>query len=156
MKAIDVMTFPVVSIAPDTPVREITALLFERRIGALPVLEEGRLAGIVTEGDLLRAQEIGTAAAVQRGGCWLRRLLQDRSIDEYIDSYASQARDVMTREVVSVREDAALADMAALMQARGFRRLPVLRDGKLVGIVSRAKLAQALAAAAHRQEPAWL
>jgi CBS domain-containing protein len=61
----------------------------------------------------------------------------------------------MTREVVSVREDAALADMAALMQARGFSRLPVLRDGRLVGIVSRAKLARALAGAAHRREPAW-
>jgi CBS domain-containing protein len=148
MKAIDVMTSPVISVTPETTVREIAALLFERRISGLPVLEDGRLVGMVSEADLLHRQEIGTDCIGRNGSWWLRLFSQDQSIEHYIKSHAVKARDIMSRDVVSVTEDTPLADIATLLETRAFKRVPVLRAGKLVGIVSRANLVQALATTA--------
>ncbi len=145
MKAKDIMTTPVISVGPDTPVSEIAGLLFERRISALPVLEEGRLVGMVSEADLLHRHEIGTDRSTRSGSWWLRLFSADRSIEEYIKSHARKARDVMTREVVSVAPDAAAAEIATLLETRGIKRVPVLEGGRLAGIVSRADLVQALA-----------
>jgi CBS domain-containing protein len=147
MKAKDIMTTPVITVGPDTPVSEIAALLFERRISALPVVEDGRLVGVVSEADLLHRHEIGTDRSAQSGSWWLRLFSADRSIEEYIKSHARKARDVMTREVVSVAPDAAAAEIATLLETRGIKRLPVVDDGKLAGIVSRADLVRVLAEA---------
>jgi len=145
MKAIDVMTSRVISVNPETSVRDIATLLFEHRISGVPVVEKGRLVGMVSEADLLHRHEIGT----DRHGNWWRRLFTlDSSIDNYIKSHAVKARDIMSRNVVSVAEDTALADIATILETRGFRRVPVLRRGKLVGIVSRANLVRALARSA--------
>jgi CBS domain-containing protein len=148
VKAIDVMTSPVISVSPETPVREIAALLFERRISGLPVLENGRLVGMVSEADLLHRHEIGTDCIGRNGSWWLRLFSQDHSIEDYIKSHAAKARDIMSRDVVAVAEGTPLADIATLFETRGFKRVPVLRAGKLVGIVSRANLVQSLAATA--------
>jgi CBS domain-containing protein len=146
MKAKDIMTSPVTTVGPDTTVSEIAALLFERRISAVPVVQDGRLVGMVSEADLLHRHEIGTDCIAQSGSWWLRLFSADRSIEEYIKSHARQARDIMTREVVSVAPETAAAAIATVLETRGIKRVPVVDDGALVGIVSRANLVQALAA----------
>ena len=149
MKAKDIMSSPVITVTPDATVGEIAALLFERRISAVPVVENGRLVGIVSEADLLHRHEIGTDCVARSGSWWLRLFAVDRSIEEYIKSHARQARDIMTREVVSVAPDTAAAQVASVLETHGIKRLPVLDDGRLVGIVSRANLVQALARTAQ-------
>ncbi len=149
MKAKDVMTSPVITVGPATPVNEIAALLYERRISALPVVEGGRMVGIVSEADLLHRHELGTDCIAQSGSWWLRLFSADRSVEDYIKSHARQARDIMTREVVSVAPDTGIAEVASILERHGVRRVPVLQDGRLLGIVSRANLVQALAGTAQ-------
>ncbi|HXV10810.1 MAG TPA: CBS domain-containing protein [Burkholderiales bacterium] len=149
MNASDIMTSPVITAAPHTPVREIAGLLLKHRISAVPVMVEGRLVGLVSEGDLLHRHEIGTDRADQNRSWWLRLLGSDRSIGDYVRSHARYARDIMTREVVSVSPDTPIAEIASLLETRGIKRVPVLRGDRLVGIVSRANLIQALAVAGH-------
>ena len=146
MKASDVMTFPVISIGPDTLVREIAALLFKHRISGVPVLEDGRLVGFVSEGDLLHRQEIGTERRAPRGSWWLRLFSSDSSPADYVKSHALRARDIMTHEVISVTPDTPVAKIATLLEKHCIKRVPVLRNRRLVGIVSRANLVQAIAA----------
>jgi CBS domain-containing protein len=146
MKASDIMTSPVLTVGPDSQVREIAALLLKHRISGVPVVDDGRLAGFVSEGDLLHREEIGTDRNPRAGSWWLRLFGGDDSPADYVKSHARRARDIMTREVVSVGPDTPLAEIAALLEKRRIKRVTVLRDGKLVGIVSRANLVQAIAA----------
>lgn len=145
MQAADIMSAPVVSVDPDTSVKEIAALLFEKRISGVPVLDEGRLVGLVSEGDLLHRHEIGTDRRARTGSWWLRMFSVEPTPAEYVKSHARRARDVMTRDVVTVAPDTAVAEIATLLESHGIKRVPVMRDGQLVGIVSRANLVQALA-----------
>jgi CBS domain-containing protein len=145
MHASDIMSTPVISVAPDTPVKDIAALLFEKRISGVPVLDEGRLVGLVSEGDLLRRHEIGTERAKRGGSWWLRMFGADQTPAEYVKAHGRRAQDVMTREVLTIMPDTPVAEIATLLESRGIKRLPVMRDGELVGIVSRANLVQALA-----------
>ncbi len=154
MNAEDVMTSPVLTVRPETLVREIAALLLERRISAVPVVENGRLVGLVSEADLLHRHEIGTDCIARSGSWWLRLFSADPSLEDYIKSHARQARDVMTREIVSVAPDTPVAEIADLLESCGIRRVPVLRDGRLIGIVSRANLIQALAVERRSGRPA--
>src|SRR5688500_4301503 len=144
MKASDIMTSPVITVGPDTAVRHIARLLFEHRISAVPVLEKGKLVGIVSEADLLHRHEIGTDRSVRNW--WLQLVSADRSISDYVRSHATRARDIMTREVAAVTPDTPLAEIATLLEKRRIKRVPVLLDGRLAGIVSRSNLVQALAA----------
>ena len=144
MKASDIMTSRVITVGPDTAVRHIAGLLFEHRISAVPVLEKGKLVGIVSEGDLLHRHEIGTDRSAR--SWWLQLFSADRSVADYVRSHATRARDIMTRKVVTVTPDTPLAEIATLLEKRGIRRVPVLQDGRLAGIVSRSNLVQALAA----------
>lgn len=154
MKASDIMTSPAITAGPDTPISKIAALLLGHHISAVPILDEGRLAGIVSEGDLLHRHEIATERHARAGSWWLRLFSEDRSAAQYVKSHARQARDVMTRDVVSVAPETPVAEIADLLETRGIKRVPVLRGGTLVGIVSRANLVQALAVAARRDKPA--
>jgi CBS domain-containing protein len=143
LTAADVMTREVVSVGPDTPVRAIAELLFTRRISGVPVLEDGRLIGVVSEGDL-----IGHAAATgeQRRSWWLSALMNDSaSARDYAKTHGRTARDVMTSAVITIGEAATLAEIAKTLERHRIKRVPVLREGKLVGIVSRGNLLQALA-----------
>ena len=148
MKAKDIMTTPVVTIEPDTTVREIAALLLERRISGVPVVEAGRLVGLVSEGDLLHRHEIGTDRDRPTRSWWLSLIDGDPCPAEYVKSHARRARDIMTRDVISVAEDAPIAEIATVLETHRIKRVPVLRGEQLVGVVSRANLVQALAA--HR------
>jgi CBS domain-containing protein len=139
MKAQDVMTSPPITVRPDTPVTEIAVLLIERRISGVPVVDEsGRIIGIVSEGDLLRRCEIGTD---RQRSQWLE-LLVDRGAQaaDFTKAHGLLARDVMTRDVVSVGPDEDLAEIATLLERRRIKRVPVVRDGVPVGIVSRANI----------------
>ena len=146
MKASDIMTAQVITVNPHTAVRHIAALLFKHRISAVPVLDNGKLVGIVSEGDLLHRHEIGTEGTVRSGSWWLQLLSADRSVAEYVKSHASRARDIMTKEVISVAPDTPVAQIARLLEKHRVKRVPVVQHGRLVGIVSRSNLVQALAA----------
>ena len=139
----DVMTADVVSVEPDTPVRDIAQLLYTRRISGVPVVEQGRLIGIVSEGDL-----IGHAAAIgeQRRSWWLSAFMDDSlSARDYAKTHGRTARDVMTSNVVTVEETTTLAEIAKTLERHRIKRVPVVRNDTLVGIVTRGNLLQSLA-----------
>lgn len=146
MHAKDIMTSPVVTVGPDTAVRHVAALLLKHRISAVPVLSNGKLVGIVSEADLLHRHEIGTQTAGRGGSWWLRLLSADSSVSAYVKSHATRARDVMTAEVVTIAPDTPVADIATLLERRRVKRVPVVEGKRVVGIVSRSNLVQALAA----------
>ena len=143
MQARDIMTPDVISVAPDTPLADVVRLLLEHRISAVPVVQDGAVVGIISEGDLLRRVETHTDAPPSR---WLELLHggSTRAAD-YVKTHGRRADEVMTRNVVTVGEDAPLVQIARLLASHRIRRVPVLRGDRLVGIVSRANLLQALA-----------
>lgn len=147
MKAKDVMTTEVVYADPETSVRAIAQTLLKRRISAVPVAEgDGRVIGIVSEGDLMRRPESETEGTRS----WWLELIEtpaDRA-SQYLKSHGLTARDVMTREPITVTEDTPLEEIAMLLERKAIKRVPVVRDGKLVGIVSRADLLHGLVARA--------
>ncbi len=147
MKAGDVMITEVVSVTTDTPVEEIATLMMRHAVSGLPVTDEhGGVVGIVSEGDLIRRPEIGTDEG--NGGAGWLALFTDAEAQSraFVRSHGRRAGDVMTREVVSVNEDTPLIEVARLLEKHHIKRVPVMRSGQLVGIVSRANLVQALAA----------
>lgn len=143
MDVSDVMTREVVSAAPDMKVEDAARLMVRRGLSGLPVLDErGGLVGIITEGDLLRRAEIGTAG---QGPGWLATFFTPgRSAQDYIRTHARKVGDMMTRDVECVGGDTSLADVVTLMELRQVKRLPVVEQGKVVGIVARADLLKAL------------
>jgi CBS domain-containing protein len=139
------MTTNVVTVQPDTGVPEIARLLLKYRISAVPVVDaDQRVLGIVSEGDLMRRAETDTES---RHSWWLEAFLstQDKA-GEYIKTHGRKAGDVMTRDVVGVTEDTPLYEIAGLLEKHHIKRVPVARDGRLIGIVSRANLLHGLAA----------
>lgn len=145
MQAKDVMTSPVITVKPEVSVSEVARLLLERHISAVPVVDDaGELLGIVSEGDLMRRPESGT----QRRPSWWLTLLSDPQDEarEFLKSHGLHARDVMSRHPLSVSETTPLQDIAGMLEKHRIKRVPVLRNGKVVGIVSRANLLQALVA----------
>lgn len=146
MKAIDIMTRDMVTIGPDATVAEVAKLLDEKDVSALPVLEDGALIGIVSEADLLHRIEIGTD---KRRPWWLEAVTPSHSLAaEFVQSHGKIVSDVMTRNVVSVSEDTPLSDIATILERHRIKRVPVVKDGELIGIVSRSNLIQALASRA--------
>jgi CBS domain-containing protein len=144
MRAIDVMTSQVVTATPAMTVQDAAKLIINNHISGLPIVNGDReLVEIVTEGDLLRRTETGTERHRSRWSEWLSA--NSRLADEYIKSHARQVADVMSRDVVSVTPLAPLGEIADLMETRRIKRVPVVHDGKLVGIVSRADLLRVLA-----------
>jgi len=145
MRAMDVMTTAVVTVSPDSAVQDLAKLLSERGISGVPVVENGRLVGIVSEGDLLRRAETGTERrTARRRWRWFDPGLEEAR--DYVKTHGQTVRHIMTREVISVDETADLTEVATLMETKRIKRVPVLRDGMLVGILSRANLVRAVAA----------
>lgn len=145
MQARDVMTTRVITVGPDTDIAETAQRLIENRISAVPVVEpDGRIVGIVSEGDLMRRSESGTE---RRPSWWLSLLLlPEQKAINYVKTHGRCARDVMTREVITVNEGVTLEEIAETLEMHRIKRVPVVRDGKLVGIVSRANLLHGLVA----------
>jgi CBS domain-containing protein len=153
MRTLDVMTHHVITVGPDTSIAEAARLMLENRISGLPVVEgRGRLIGIVTEGDFLRRTETGTTRHRSR---WLEFLIgPGRLADEFVRTHGRKVEDVMTPGPRTVAEDTPLEDAVQLMERNNIKRLPVVRDGELVGILSRANLLRALASLAREAPPA--
>jgi CBS domain-containing protein len=144
MQATDVMTTDVFKVTEATTVNKIATILLDRHVSAVPVVDDlDHIVGVVSEGDLLHRAENGTARHHSWWGWHLRG--SEELAAEYVKSHGRRARDVMTSPVVTVTEETPLAEIAELMEGKHIRRVPVLRDGKLVGIVSRADLLCALA-----------
>ena len=141
------MTRKVVSIKPNASVAEMVRLMLDNRISGLPVIDDrGDLVGIVTEGDCLRRAETGTERKRPR---WLEFMIgPSRLAAEYIHAHSRKVVEVMTQSPITITEDAPLDDVVHLMETRRIKRLPVMRNRKVVGIVSRADLLHALASAA--------
>jgi CBS-domain-containing membrane protein len=143
MIAADVMTPDVICAAPETPLPELVQLMLDNRISALPIVEDGRVVGIVSEGDLLHRVE---AAEESRPSRWLELVTStDRLAAHYTKTHGRKTGEIMTRDVVTVADTTPINEIAHLLEARGIKRVPVTRDGRLVGIVSRRNLLQALA-----------
>jgi len=143
MKATDVMATNVITVRLDTPVATIAGVLLANRISAVPVVnDKDALVGIVSEGDLIHRVEAGT----ERHRSWWLELLAGKEMlaQEFVKSHARKAADVMTRSVVSVQPDTPLGDIASLLEKHRIKRVPVVINGKIAGIVSRANLIQAL------------
>lgn len=152
MLAQDIMTTNVATVTPKTPVAEIAKLLLDRHISAVPVVDEsGSLKGIVSEGDLMRRPESGTEA---HHSWWLAFLaLPDEDQRRFVKTHGQYAEDVMTRNVATVPPDCPLPEIATLLEDRRIKRAPVVENGKLVGIVSRADLLRGVAASAPMPAP---
>ena len=143
MKAQDIMTREVATVRPETSMREIAALMMEKNISGVPVVsDDGAIVGIVSEGDLLHRTEVGT----ERKHKWWFQIFadSDAAAREYAKAHGLSARDVMSRYVISVRDDADLRDVADILDSHRIKRVPVLHDGRLVGIISRRDLVRAL------------
>ncbi len=143
MEARDIMSRPVVTVALDTTVADLARIMVEQRISGVPVMDKGAMVGIVTEGDLLRRAEIGSEHGRSR---WAELVFANWNLAaEYTKEHGRKASDVMTQPVVTVAATATIGEIADILESRHIRRVPVVEDGKLVGIVSRANLVQALA-----------
>lgn len=143
MNATDVMTRSVVSIRPDASVLDAARLMLYHKVSGLPVVEaDGTLVGIVTEGDFMRRAEIGAA---RRRPHWLEFFTTPgRLAEEYVHASGRKVREVMSKELCTVTEETALAEIARLMEERRIKRIPVVQGRELVGIVSRADLLRAV------------
>jgi CBS domain-containing protein len=147
--AADVMSSPAIVVAPETSVADIAALLASKRISAVPVCgADGALAGLVSEGDILRPFR---ESIRQKRDWWLGVLAEGEDLPQdfldYIRRDTRTARDVMTARVTTAEAHATLPELAELMVARGVKRIPIVRDGRVVGIVSRSDVIAAIARA---------
>jgi CBS domain-containing protein len=151
MQVKDVMTRNVISVAPDESVLKAARLMLQNRISGLPVVDaDGELIGIVTEGDFLRRGELGTQ---RRRPKWLEFIVgPGRLADEYVHASGRKVDEIMTTDPVTASEDDPLEKVVEVMERRHVKRLPVMRGGCMVGIVSRANLMHALASCARGAE----
>lgn len=143
MQIRDVMTRNVVSVPADTPALAIARLLSDRGFSAVPVTDSwGLLLGIVSEADLIR--RLASSDKPEPG--LLRSLFydRDRAAQHYARVHGATAADIMTREVITVTEEVSVEHAAQMIEQHRIRRLPVVQDGMLVGILSRADLLRAL------------
>lgn len=144
MQAADIMTTPVTTADVDMTVRDAARTMVAAGISGMPVIDRaGVLVGMVTEGDLLHRDEIGTGVAHR--AWWLQLLASTRQLaDEYVREHANKVSEVMSTDVITVDENCPVARIAELLEHRRIKRVPVMRDGKMVGVVSRANLLRAL------------
>src|SRR5215470_12937230 len=149
MKAMDVMVRDVMTVSPDDDVAEAIKLLAEHDISALPVVDrDGTVIGVISEADLVHREEIGTE---KHRPWWLEALTPGSTLaEEFAKSHGRRVGEIMSTKVISASEDTPLGEIATLLEKHRIKRIPILRDGKAVGIVSRSNLIQALASA-HAQ-----
>lgn len=143
MKARDIMQRQPITATPEMAIEDAVHLMIVHRISGLPVVDPaGAVVGILSESDLLRRMELGTEERLPGWRTWLAG--QGRAAREYVRSHARRVGEVMTAPVISVTPQSDLADVVALMESRRIKRVPVLQDGRLVGILTRSDLVRAL------------
>jgi CBS domain-containing protein len=145
MKVADIMTREVVSVRPETPVREVAQTMLERRISGVPVVDgDARVLGIVSEGDLIRRPEIETD---RPGRGWLSLFVSDEErARDFVKSHGRRAREVMTQPAICVTPETALTEAVRLMERHHVKRLAVVEEGRLAGLVTRADVVRAFVA----------
>ncbi len=148
MRAHQVMTRHVITVGPDSSIREAAGLMIDHHVSGLPVVDgRGTLVGIVSESDFLRRSEIGTQ---RRRPGWLQFLAgPGQAADDFVHERGQKVGEIMSDDPVTVTEDTPLEDLVSLMERKAIKRLPVMRNGGLVGIVTRADLLRAVAALAR-------
>ncbi|KUO65389.1 MAG: hypothetical protein APF80_06410 [Alphaproteobacteria bacterium BRH_c36] len=151
MHASDIMTTKVISVGGDASVTDVANLLLKHGISAVPVVDKtGRLLGVVSEGDLMRRLQGDTDA---RGSWWLGIFsAPPNNISEFLKVEGRNASDVMTKDVVTIGSDTPVAEIARLLETNKIKRVPVVDNDRLVGIVSRANLLHGLAATAQQSK----
>jgi CBS domain-containing protein len=146
MRAHQIMTRSVATVAPDDSILDAANIMLRQHVSGLPVVDAaGKLVGIVSEGDFIRRGEIGTQKKRSR---WLS-FLMGSDATQYVREHGRKVSEVMTPDPLTIAEDATLEEIVNAMEANGIKRMPVMRDGKLVGIVSRANLLHAVASLAR-------
>ncbi|TRC99652.1 CBS domain-containing protein [Mesorhizobium sp. WSM4303] len=143
MQAEAIMSKPVIAIDPSASIAEAAGLMLTNKISGLPVIRsDGALVGIVSEGDFLRRRELGTQRKRPR---WLEFLVSSgKAAEEYVQANARRIDEVMSDSVVTVSPTTSLAAVVNLMTRHNFKRIPVVAEGKVVGIVTRSDLVRAL------------
>jgi CBS domain-containing protein len=146
MQAIDVMVRDVVTVHPENDAADAIKLLAAHDLSALPVVDgQGQLVGIISEADFIHRVEIGT----EKHRPWLLESLTGSTTlaEDFAKSHGKKVGEIMTTEVVAATEDASLAEIAGLFERHRIKRVPIVRAGKVVGVVSQSNLIQALASA---------
>jgi len=148
MRAHQIMTRPVITVTPETTIVEAANTMLRRHVSGLPVVDAaGKLIGIVSEGDFIRRGEIGTQ---RKRGRFLKFILgPGKAASDFVHEHGSKVAEIMTPEPLAITEDTELAEIVELMEKNHVKRLPVARGGRIVGIVSRANLLQAVASLAR-------
>ena len=148
MRAHQVMTRPVITVTPETTVLEAANTMLQKHISGLPVVDAaGKLVGIVSEGDFIRRSEIGTG---RKRGRFLKFILgPGKAATDFVHEHGLKVGEIMTPEPLTVGEDTTLERIVELMEKNNVKRLPVTRADKIVGIVSRSNLLQAVASLAR-------
>jgi CBS domain-containing protein len=144
MKAMDVMSRDMITVRPGDDIAEAVRLLAEHDVSALPVVDDsGVVVGVISEADLMHREEIGTEKHRPR---WLEAVMPGIVLaGEFAKEHGRKVDEVMSDTVISASEETPLGEIATLLEKHCIKRVPILRDGKLVGIVSRSNLIQALA-----------
>jgi CBS domain-containing protein len=144
MKARDVMVSHVITVGPELDLKAVANTLVANGISAVPVVAiDGRVVGIISERDLMRRAVSG---AERKRSWWLETFSSaEQLMAEFVKAHGRKAKDVMRRQVISIDADTSLQEIANLLEKHGIKRVPVIDNGRLVGIVSRANLVQALA-----------
>lgn len=145
--AADIMSSPVITVTPKTTLGEIAKILSQRRISAVPVLDgDGNVAGIVSEADVLKPYR---ESIIARRTWWLDLIAEGEDLPKDFLDYLRQDRhtaaDIMVPQVVTGDHQMTIPELAEVAMKNGVRRLPILKDGKLVGIISRADLVRVIA-----------
>jgi CBS domain-containing protein len=143
MRAHQIMTRQVITTSPDASIADAARVLLEHRISGMPVLDEaGRLLGVVSQGDFMRRAEIGTQRRRPR---WLKLLLgPGREAADFVHERGRKVGEFMNHQPITVSEDTTLEDVTATMEKNDIKRVPVMRGDKLVGIITRTNLVQAV------------
>jgi CBS domain-containing protein len=145
LTAADVMTTEVFSVPPEAPIHDVAKLMYTKRIGGVPVIDAAkRVIGMISKGDLIRhAQVVGE----RRRPWWVATFTSTSALaHDYIKTHARIARDVMTQGAITVSATATLAEIAKVLEQHRIKRVPVVEDGEVIGMVTRVDLLQALAA----------
>jgi len=148
MRAHQIMTRPVITVAPETTIVEAANTMLQKHVSGLPVVDAaGKLVGIISEGDFIRRSEIGTQ---RKRGRFLKFILgPGKKATDFVHEHGRKVAQIMTKSPLTITEDTALEDIVELMEKNNIKRLPVMRGDKIIGIVSRANLLQAVASLAR-------
>lgn len=152
MKARDIMVEPVLTIKGSTSVPALAKLLTERRISGLPVVDDkGAMIGLVSETDLMHRKETGT----ERRRKWWMELFADSAAlaRDFVKSHGTQVADIMSPFVITVSADADLSHVANVLDSNRIKRVPVMENDVLVGIITRGDLVRALVASQLKHHP---